>query len=52
MVGSQGELAMRSVNPASDETAERLLNGRIDGTGMVRARLTGKYCTYDFVWRK
>jgi hypothetical protein len=52
MVGSQGELAMRSVNPASDEPAERLLNGRIDGTGTVRARLTGRYCTYDYVWRK
>jgi hypothetical protein len=52
MVGSQGELAMKSVNSAYDEPAERLLNGRIDGTGTVRARLTGHYCTYDFVWRK
>jgi hypothetical protein len=52
MVRSQGELAMRSVNPASDEPAERLLNGRVDVTGTVRARLTGHYCNYDFVWRK
>jgi hypothetical protein len=52
MVGSQGELAMRSVNPATDEPSERLLNGRIDGTGTARARLTGRFCTYDFVWRK
>jgi hypothetical protein len=30
MVGSQGELAMRSVNPAYDGPNVRLLNGRID----------------------
>jgi hypothetical protein len=48
MVGSQGELAMRSVNPAYDEPGERLLNGRIDGTGTVRARLTGRFCNYDY----
>ena len=52
MVGSQGDLARRSVNPASDETAERLLNGRIDGAGTRRVCLTGRYCTYDFVRRK
>jgi len=51
-VVSQGELAMKSVTPAYDAPAERRLNGRIDGTGTVRARLTGHYCTYDFVWRK
>ena len=51
-VGSQGELAMKSINPASDEISERLLNGRIDGTGTVRARFTGKQCSYDYVWRK
>jgi hypothetical protein len=52
MVGSHGELAMRSVNPAYDEPGERLLNGGIDGTGTVRARLTGRFCNYDYVWRK
>jgi hypothetical protein len=36
-VGPQGELAMRSVNPAYDAQAERVLNGKIDGTGTVRA---------------
>jgi hypothetical protein len=51
MVGSQGELAMRSVNPASDAPAERLLNGRIDGTGTVRACLISG-CDFDYVWRK
>jgi hypothetical protein len=51
MVGSQGELAMRSVNPAYDAPAERLLNGRIDGTGTVRARLISG-CDFDYVWRK
>ena len=51
VVGSQGELAMRSVNPAYDTPAERLLRGRIDGTGTVHARLiTG--CDFDYVWRK
>jgi hypothetical protein len=51
-VVSQGELAMKSANPALGGPAERLLNGRIDGVGTVRARLTGRFCTYDFVWRK
>jgi hypothetical protein len=51
MVGSQGELAIRSVNPAYDAPAERLLNGRIDGTGTVRARLISR-CNFDYVWRK
>lgn len=51
VVGSRGQLAMRSVNPAYDAPAERLLNGTIDGTGTVRARLiTG--CDFDYVWRK
>ena len=51
MVGSKGELVIRSVNPAYDAPAERLLNGRIDGAGTVRARLiTG--CKFDYVWRK
>ena len=52
MVGTQGEVAMQSVNPAYNAPVERLLNGKIDGTGTVRVRLTGQYCTYDFVWRK
>lgn len=51
MVGSQGELVIRSVNPAYDAPAERLLNGRIDGTGTVRARLMSR-CNFDYVWRK
>jgi hypothetical protein len=52
MIGPQGELAMKSVNPAYDDPDVRLLTGRIDGTGTVRARLTGRFCNYDFVWRK
>jgi hypothetical protein len=51
MVGSQDELVIRSVNPAYDAPAERLLNGRIDGTGTVRARLISG-CRFDYVWRK
>ena len=51
MVGSQGELVIRSVNPAYDAPAERLLNGRIDGTGTVRAHLLSG-CSFDYVWRK
>jgi hypothetical protein len=52
-VGSQGELAMRSDNPSGGEVIiQMLLNGRIDGTGTVRARWRGRFCTYDLVWRK
>ena len=51
MVGSQGELAMRSVNPAYDSPNVRLINGRIDGAGTVRARLISG-CDFDYVWRK
>jgi hypothetical protein len=52
-VGSQGELAMRSAIPLMrDHLVERLLNGRIDGTGTVRARLTNPNCNFDYVWRK
>ena len=51
MAGSQGELAMRSVNPAYDAPAERQLNDRIDGAGTVRAHLLSG-CTFDYVWRK
>ena len=51
VVGSLGDLALRSVNPAYDAPAERLLNGRIDGTGTVRARLISG-CNFDYVWRK
>jgi hypothetical protein len=51
MVGYQGELAMKSVNPAYDAPAERLLKGRIDGTGTIRARLISG-CDFNYVWRK
>jgi hypothetical protein len=51
IVGSKGELAIRSVNPAYDAPAERLINGRIDGTGTVRARLISG-CSFDYIWRR
>lgn len=47
-VGSRGELAMRE-GPSGDE---RIINGRMDGNGTVRAREIGRGCTYDFVWQK
>jgi hypothetical protein len=52
-LGSQGELAMLSVLPNTGaRPTERMLNGRIDATGKVRARLMGVNCNYDFEWRK
>jgi hypothetical protein len=52
-IGSQGELAMRSVLPNTGaRPTERMLRGRIDGTGTVRAQLSGVNCNYDFIWRK
>ena len=52
-VGSQGELAMRSVlSNTGARPTERMLRGRIDGTGTVRAQLSGVNCNYDFIWRK
>jgi hypothetical protein len=51
-LGSQGELAMRSVLPGGGRPTERMLSGRIDSTGTVHARLSGVNCNYDFTWRK
>ena len=51
-VGSQGELAMRSVLPNTGaRPTERMLRGRIDGTGTVRGQLSGVNCNYDFIWQ-
>jgi hypothetical protein len=55
-VGSQGELAMRSdttpgwhgIQPSNEFT----ISGRIDASGMVRARLTGRRCSYDLVFHR
>lgn len=47
-VGSRGELAMRE-GPSGDE---RIINGKMNGNGTVRAREIGRGCTYDFVWQK
>jgi hypothetical protein len=53
MVGSQGKLAMRSALPnIGARPTERMLRGRIDGTGTVRAQLSGLNCNYGFIWRK
>jgi hypothetical protein len=53
-VSSQGELAMRSATPAkcADEGHERMIFGKIDGGGTVRARQIGYYCSHDFIWPK
>jgi hypothetical protein len=52
-VGSQGELAMRSVLPTTGgRPTERMLSGRIDGTGAVRAQLSGVNCNFGFIWQK
>lgn len=54
-VGPQGELAMRSASePAKygGMTIERAITGKIDGDGMVRARLITNQCNYDLIWRK
>jgi hypothetical protein len=53
-VGSQGELAMRSVEPSSKISAgiEIFVSGKIDGNGTVRARYIGPLCSYDLIWQK
>jgi hypothetical protein len=55
MVGSQGELALRHVpTPGKGGSAgvERIIYGRIDDNGTVRAREIGRGCNYDLIWRK
>jgi hypothetical protein len=54
-VGSQGELSMRFVAPPGGSgyrPIELVVDGRIDGTGTVRARQLSNSCSYDFIWRK
>ena len=57
-IGSQGELAIPSVQPgtplalAAGTPDKRMLNGRIDNTGTVHARLNGVLRNYNYVWRK
>jgi hypothetical protein len=51
-VGSQGQLEMRSSAPGISRPIDINLNGRIDGTGTVRARQISNACSYDFVWQK
>jgi hypothetical protein len=50
MVGSQGELSMRSVMRGVQY--EIRVSGRIDSTGTVSARQNGYICSYDFIWRR
>jgi hypothetical protein len=52
MVGPQGELTMRAAGPGISRPIEITVNGRIDGTGTVRARQISNACSYDFVWQK
>lgn len=55
-VGPQGDLMMRfnatAVTRGESPGVERTIVGIIDGTGMVRTRMTGYYCRYDLIWRK
>lgn len=53
-VGPQGELNMRLAAPASHSSlgVEIITHGTIDGNGIVRARQTGRSCSYDLVWQK
>jgi hypothetical protein len=51
-IGSQGELAMRAQAIAHGEIGDIFANGRIDRDGTVRARMTGRECSYDVVWQK
>jgi hypothetical protein len=45
---------MRAAAPAYKNSlgVEIITNGRIDGSGAVRARELRRYCRYDFVWQK
>jgi hypothetical protein len=58
-VGPQGELTMRAATgiPAKvgwgSPGIERLITGRIDGSGTVRARLMrSNACRFDLIWQK
>lgn len=47
-VGPRGELAMRE-GPSG---YERIIKGTIDSNGTIRARQTGRGCSYDFLWQR
>jgi len=55
-VGGRGELTMRFAAAPTKFGAmpgiERIVNGRIDEDGTVRARQISRGCNYDIVWRK
>jgi hypothetical protein len=51
-IGSQGELMMRASAISPQEINDIFVNGRIDRDGTVRARMTGRLCSYDVVWQK
>jgi hypothetical protein len=53
-VGPQGELSLRLAAPASQSSlgVEIITRGIIDRNGAVRARQTGRSCSYDLVWQK
>ena len=52
MVGPQGDLVMRAVEPGESRPVELKVNGKVDAAGTARARQSGFGCTYDFVWQK
>ena len=54
-VGPQGELTLRLADtPASRSSlgVEIITRGTIDGNGTIRARQTGRNCSYDLIWQK
>jgi hypothetical protein len=55
-VGPHGELEMRHADFISSEPGmpgwERVIYGRIDVNGAVRAREISGGCNYDFIWQK
>jgi len=55
-VGPHGEVEMRHADFMSSEPGlpgpERVIYGRIDANGMVRAREITLSCNYDFIWQK
>jgi hypothetical protein len=55
-VGPEGELTMRFAATPTKFGAmpgiERIVNGKIDQDGTVRARQISRGCSYDIIWRK
>jgi len=54
-VGAQGELAMRlAPRPGNKNTpgVEIIVSGKVDSDGIVKARQSGRLCSYDLTWQR